>query len=151
MSNNKGELKEKVVKVAIIKSNKLTLTEITALANKIIENVNAEVVKHNSSFRENTKFKAEVKKLKTKTGVLSAEKAILFLKEKHNKVDIVVKSYDYDKQYKDLEKKYIKRSLNSWNDSQDLKSIKNELILSQVTNANMLQVAESITKKLITI
>lgn len=148
--NSKGELKEKITKVSIVRSSKLTLTEINALTEKIISNTNKKIKLHNSEIVSNTEYKKELKKIKTSTGVLSAERALTFIKTNHKKVQIVVISQECNEKISKLYNSFVRKELNDWENSIDFRNIKNELILSQVNNKNMFEIADIIEARLTT-
>lgn len=139
--------KDKITKVTIARSSKLTLIEINALTERIISNANKEIQAHNAAIVSNPEYKRELKKIKTSTGVLAAEKALLFLKEKHKKVRIQVISDEFNSQQSKLYNSFIKRPLDTWENSFAFKRIKNELILSQVKNTTMDDLEKAITIK----
>ncbi len=128
---------KKELEVTIKRSGKLTLTEINALTEKIIQETNEKIKHHNNMFKVSPQYKKELKALKTKTGVLSAERSIVFLAQKHKKVSFSVVSEDFTNGLAELDKKYKKSYINSYKDCSMYKIIKNELILSQVNSSSM--------------
>jgi hypothetical protein len=122
----------KKLEVTIKRSGKLTLTEINALTQRIFDDAQAIVSAWNSSYEQTFDFQRKVKALKTKHGILAAERAVVFIATKHKKVDIVISSNDYRLALEQLHKDFKKKGIMSYKGCSSFEVIKNQLILAQV-------------------
>ncbi len=144
--------KAKQVEVTIKRSGKLTLTEINALTQKILHDAQVVISAWNSSYEETFDFQRKVKMLKTKHGVLAAERAIVFIATKHKKVKMIVESAEYNAAIILLHNQFRKNNILTWKESPQLsqfQQVRNKLILGQVENANILELAKIISKSLV--
>lgn len=140
----------KEVKVTIKRSNKLTIAEITALASTIYNEANDAIRKHNNTYKDSLQYKTEEKAIRTKHGVLKAEKALIAFQLKHPKVELTIYSKECDQELSQLSRKYQKSLLSNWSGESDMSRIKNKLIVAQIDpNANMLTIIENIKSELI--
>lgn len=140
---------KKELEVTIKRSGKLTLTEINALTSKVLEDAQKIISVWNESYETSLDFQKKVKALKTKHGILAAERAIVFIKTKHKKVTISVESNDYKLALEKLHKEFKKSSIATYKESQAFEKVKNQLILAQVDNVNIMGLAQSISLSLV--
>lgn len=139
----------KQVEVTIKKSGKLTLTEINALTQKIFDDAQDVVSAWNSSYEGTFDFQRKVKALKTKHGILAAERAVVFIAAKHKKVNIIVESNDYKLALLHLHNDFKKKGVMSYNTCASFEKVKNQLILAQVTGDDMFNLAKTISFDLV--
>jgi hypothetical protein len=139
----------KKVEVTIKRSGKLTLTEINALTTKVLEDAQEIISVWNQSYETSFDFQRKVKALKTKHGILAAERAILFIATKHKKVTISVESADYKLALEKLHVEFKKANIATYKGSQVFEKVKNQLVLAQVENANIMGLAKSISLSLV--
>lgn len=124
--------KTTAVKVQIVKTKRLTLTEINALADLISDRLVDAIEKNNKTYKLNPEYKTELKAIKTQHGVLKAERALIALQEKHSKVKFEISGSDeYYKELRELDNRYYKYA----HRLQQRGDIKNKLILEQVNNS----------------
>lgn len=137
------------LEVTIKRSGKLTLTEINALTQKIFDDAQEVVSAWNSSYEQTFDFRKKLKSLKTKHGILAAERAILFIATKHKKVNITVGSNEYRLALENLHSDFRKKGVMSYKGCKSFEKVKNQLILAQVDNVNMMGLAKSISLSLV--
>lgn len=138
-----------VVTVKVQKSKKLTVNEINALTEVTIQSINDAVRKHNATFKDSLEHKADVKAIKTKYGVLKAERAMVQFALKHPKVSFKIDSPECDYEIKMLENSKKKSTLNTNRTyCDDFNNIKNRLILEQVdSNQSVFELADKIAQE----
>jgi len=140
---------QKKLEVTIKRSGKLTLTEIKALTEKIFDDAQEVIDAWNSSYENTFDFQRKVKSLKTKHGILAAERAIVFIATKHKKVTINVYSEEYQKALKQLHDTFRKKNLYAYSGCKPFEKVKNQIILAQVENVNIIDLAKSISLSLV--
>lgn len=136
----------KKLEVTIKRSGKLTLTEINALTTKVLDDAQAVVSAWNSSYEGTFDFQRKIKALKTKHGILAAERAIVFIATKHKKVSFNIVSKEYSTALEALHKQFKKQNVRAYT---SFEKVKNQLILAQVDNVNMMGLAQSISLSLV--
>ena len=136
----------KKLEVTIKRSGKLTLTEINALTTKVFYDAQAVVSAWNSSYEGTFDFQRKIKALKTKHGILAAERAIVFMATKHKKVSFKIVSKEYSTALEALHKQFKKQNVRTYT---SFEKVKNQLILAQVDNVNMIGLAHSISLSLV--
>lgn len=141
----------KEVKVTIKKNTKLTISEINALTTMILNEADKKIKEYNNNFENSLEYKTDIKALKTKYGILKAERAMIAMQLKHPKVKLLVGySQEYTNEVKELDKKYLKKNVYTYNSSTDFSTIKNRLIVSQIEgNSSLMQIADQIKAELI--
>lgn len=139
----------KKLEVTIKRSGKLTLTEINALTTKVFDDAQAVVSAWNSSYEGTFDFQRKIKALKTKHGILAAERAIVFIATKHKKVSFNIVSKEYSTALEALHKQFKKQNVWTYKGSTSFEKVKNQLILAQVDNVNMMDLAQSISLSLV--
>jgi hypothetical protein len=137
------------LEVTIKRSGKLTLTEINALTAKVLEDAQEIISVWNQSYETSFDFQRKVKALKTKYGILAAERAIVFIATKHKKVTISVESADYKLALEKLHVEFKKANIATYKGSQVFEKVKNQLVLAQVENANIMGIVKSISLSLV--
>jgi hypothetical protein len=139
----------KKLEVTIKRSGKLTVTEINALTSKTLQEASDLITTWNKTFQETAKYRKDLKALKTKHGILAAERAILFASSKHKKVSITVTSSSYEQGKKDLDASYAKNRIHFYKGGSEFESVKNKLIIAQIDNVNMVQFAKTLIASLV--
>lgn len=140
---------KKKLEVTIKRSGKLTLTEINALTSKVLEDAQEIISVWNQSYETCFDFQRKVKALKTKHGVLAAERAIVFIATKHKKVTISVESNEYKLALEKLHKEFRKSTIATYKESNAFEKVKNQLVLAQVDNVDIMGLAQSISLSLV--
>lgn len=140
---------KKKLEVTIKRSGKLTLTEINALTSKVLEDAQEIISVWNQSYETCFDFQRKVKALKTKHGVLAAERAIVLIATKHKKVTISVESNEYKLALEKLHKEFRKSTIATYKESNAFEKVKNQLVLAQVDNVDIMGLAQSISLSLV--
>lgn len=140
---------KKEINVTIKRSGKLTLTEINALTQKVLEDAQEIINIWNQSYETCFDFQRRLKSLKTKHGILAAERAIVFIATKHKKVKISVESEEYELALEKLHLDFKKRKLVTYKGSNVFEKVKNELIIAQISNDSMVNAAKEISLRLV--
>jgi len=149
MTKKVNTKKVATVQVEVKRTKKLTLQEINALVETTVDKIEKSIDSYNNSFKDSMEFKAELKAIKTKHGVLKAERCLIAFAQRHPKVEfIVVQSDECKNEISGLIKRYTKRRISNWETS---KLIKNRLILEQADGAkSVFELAESIAQEYLT-